>query len=246
MRTDGAVYDETSEKTKFPLCLLSKVSPLEDLDVEMEKAKISSLKLALELMVKQPKEKLLESRMPAQEIIGSKASTSTEHAHKKGKAHSSKDHDASQEAQMREEPLQILQKAGYFTKAGNKQEFFNLLAEEIKNKYLLPPKRKSEIETSKQALEGVKGTFEKLQNRIDIYKTFRKNCIEYLVSEESGIDREVQKIYYTEDEAVFNAKELFKKGVIVNTQGEFWEMEEFIYVTHVGEKLRVKRSQLWT
>ncbi|XP_077307335.1 uncharacterized protein LOC143927220 isoform X2 [Lithobates pipiens] len=125
--TDGAIYDETSRKTKFSLCLLTKVSPLEDLDVETEKAKISSIKLALELMVKQPKTKILESPlMPAQEKIGSKTSTSTEHAKKKKKSRSTEDDEAAKEAQIREERLEILGKAGYFTKAVNEQKFFNL------------------------------------------------------------------------------------------------------------------------
>ncbi|XP_073462559.1 ras GTPase-activating-like protein IQGAP2 [Aquarana catesbeiana] len=234
--TDGAFYDEANKVTRIWLCLHSKVSPLGDFDSEMENLKISTQKLVLNVIPWVPGEtlqKVLRPASPAQEkdhIMGDTTSTGTNFPDKM--KNSSSTEALEYEKQKIIANLQTLQKAGLFTEERSHQEILNLISQEMKGRHDLRQKRNVELTNIEQALAELRYHSKFLQDSIDLYKSYRKSCIDNVLCRKSDTDGVIQKIHYVEDTIKYTAKKLLNKGVVVDTHGEFRQLKR--------EVLRIK------
>ncbi|XP_077314648.1 ras GTPase-activating-like protein IQGAP2 [Lithobates pipiens] len=238
--TDGAFYDEANGVTKIWLCLHSKVSPLGDFDSEIENLKISTQKLVLNVIPWVPGEtlqKVLRSASPAQEkdhIMGDTTSTATNFPDNMSNASAMEA--LEYEKQKITANLQTLQKVSSFTEERSHQEILNLISQEMKGRHDLRQKRNVEITNIEQALAELRHCSKFLQDSIDLYKRYRKSCIDVVFSRKSDTDGVIQKVHYVEDTIKYTAKKLLNKGVIVGTRGEFGKLKrEVLHIETDGD-----------
>ncbi|XP_077307212.1 ras GTPase-activating-like protein IQGAP2 [Lithobates pipiens] len=252
LATDAAEYDQAEERFKIWLYISSKFPLLHNFNAEMENLKITTRKLVLDAIRLVPGETLQDVLMTpislAQEeqhrtLMGGTPSTRTNDLQDITESYLMKNHDLSLQIKCYKisANLNTLQNVCAFSGVRNHQDVLNLIAWEVKEKYKLRLERKCETRTIQKILDVLCKHVDYLQNLKDLYKRYRKKCVDNILCRESCPGCQIRKVRFEDDEGItYSAKKLLKKGVIMDTWGEFRQLkDEIICIKLTGDVFNV-------
>ncbi|XP_073457283.1 ras GTPase-activating-like protein IQGAP2 [Aquarana catesbeiana] len=227
LATDAAEFDKAEERIKICLHLSSKFPLLQDFNAAMENLMVATKRMALDVIRLVPGETL-------QGVLMTPISLAQEEQYKAlmGGAPSTKscfmkDYDFLMQFQSHKisANLNSLQNVCAFSGVRNHQDFLNLIAREIKEKHKLSLERKSETRTIQETLPLLWNMSDDLQNLEDLYTRYWGKCVVNILCHEPRPGGEIWK--FEDDEGItYSAKKLLRKGVIVDTRGEFRQLKD--------------------